>query len=269
VLGFGGHKPLNELWIEANSRRMTDGANYQDPDLYDRIVQPGPCEAFYRRLANRCGGPVLDLACGTGRITVPLAKDGHEVVGVDLSPDMLGRADAKTTKAGLKIPFVQGDIRSFALGRRFGLVIVTCNSLAHLTRNEDLQLGLANIKRHLEIGGVLAFDVVNPRIHDLLAPAPLITPIDSEQSPNSVAIEQPLAYDPIQQTRTAVWRIDGEEGRGSRRLGPFRLRVLFPQELVLLLQASGFELVARWGDFEEGPFSPDSTNQVCLARSVA
>jgi 2-polyprenyl-3-methyl-5-hydroxy-6-metoxy-1,4-benzoquinol methylase len=59
-------------------------ALYDLPLLYDLIVRPGPCEAFYRKLASCTGGPVLELACGTGRLTVPLALVGHDVVGLDV-----------------------------------------------------------------------------------------------------------------------------------------------------------------------------------------
>ncbi len=62
---------------------------YDVPPLYDLVIRPGPCETYYRELARRVGGPVLELACGTGRLTIPIAADGHEVVGLDASPAML------------------------------------------------------------------------------------------------------------------------------------------------------------------------------------
>ena len=86
-------------------------ALYDVPPLYDLMVQPGPCERFYRDLANRVGGPILELASGSGRLTIPLALDGHEVVGLDASKSM----------------------------RSFALAIISCNSLAHLTTNEELK----------------------------------------------------------------------------------------------------------------------------------
>jgi SAM-dependent methyltransferase len=81
---------------------MPTVALYDEPALYDLVVTPGPCEAFYRELARRTDGPVLELACGTGRLTVPLARDGQEVVGLDASPAMLraARAKAEAGRAG-------------------------------------------------------------------------------------------------------------------------------------------------------------------------
>ena len=62
---------------------------YDLPSLYDRVVPPRPCEAFYRDVAVHAGDPILELACGTGRLAVPLAADGHQVVGLDISPSSL------------------------------------------------------------------------------------------------------------------------------------------------------------------------------------
>jgi 2-polyprenyl-3-methyl-5-hydroxy-6-metoxy-1,4-benzoquinol methylase len=132
---------------------MTEATLYDFPKLYDSIVRTGPCEAFYRDLACQTGGPVLELACGTGRLTIPLARDGHDVVGLDASSAMLRSAKIKTD--GLDITFVHSDMRDFDLGRRFPLIILSCNSLAHLTSNEDLKAGLACMAKHLAPGGCL------------------------------------------------------------------------------------------------------------------
>ena len=74
-------------------------ALYEVPKLYDLAFGPGPCEPFYREEARRAAGPVLELACGTGRLTIPIARDGHEIVGLDASPTMLEAARSKA-KAG-------------------------------------------------------------------------------------------------------------------------------------------------------------------------
>src|SRR5690348_15305449 len=103
---------------------MTNLSLYDDPILYDRVVRPGPCEAFYRHLARQTGGPILELACGTGRLTLPLARNGHEVVGLDASRTMLRTTQAKADAEDLGITVAQGDMRAFDLGRRFPLVVI-------------------------------------------------------------------------------------------------------------------------------------------------
>ena len=100
---------------------------YELATLYDRIVRPGPCEAFYRKLAHDMGSgtrPVLELACGTERLTILIARDGHEMVGLGTSPAMLEAARTKAESSGLGITFVRGDMRAFALHRHFGPNVV-------------------------------------------------------------------------------------------------------------------------------------------------
>jgi len=89
---------------------------------------------FYVQLLRRTGGPFLDLACGTGRVALALSDEGYEVVGLDLSEVMLGVA---RKKAAGKVELVQGDMRTFDLGRQFPLVAVTLNSFMHLLEVED------------------------------------------------------------------------------------------------------------------------------------
>jgi SAM-dependent methyltransferase len=243
-------------------------ALYETPILYDAVVRQGPCGGFYRRLAQGAGGPVLELACGTGRLSIPIAEDGHDLVALDISDPMLKAARRKAEAARVVIEFVEADMRSFDLGRRFALVIVSCNSLAHLTTNEELIGALRRIVGHLAPDGLLAFDVVNPRIADLACLGPR-----SERGEevalrsHATAREELLAYDPVSQIRVLQWEIVGRRTE-RRRTEAMSLRTIFPQELPLLLSAAGLELVARFGDFEERPFVADSLNQVCIARPI-
>ena len=255
---------LSEHWIDVIDRVMTHASLYDTPALYDRIVVPGPCEAFYDALAGRARGPVLDLACGTGRLTIPLALRGHAMTGVDASPAMLELARRKAVEHGLAVPFWLGDMRSFALGRRFPLVIITCNSLAHLADGQDLASCLACVARHLEPGGLLAFDVVRPDV-DILSRCGS-GPVRLDRGPNpatAIAIEEQASYDPIRQVRELRWRVL-EPGAGE--IAALSLRQFFPQEVPLLLQAAGLALVERHGDFDGGPLTARSLNQVCVAR---
>nr|WP_245218964.1 class I SAM-dependent methyltransferase [Rubellimicrobium aerolatum] len=238
-------------------------------EVYDAILPPGPCEPFYREEARRVGGPVLELACGTGRLTIPLARDGHNVVGLDAAPAMLARAKAKAAEAGTAVTFVAGDMRDFDLGQRFGFVLLSCNSLSHLTEPEDLRAGLAAIRRHLAPGGVLAFDVVLPDPCNLVPPEGGLRRLDLGPNPASaVEAEERVDYDPVRQLRVAHWRVR-PPGRDWIELAPLVQRQFFPHELPLLLGASGLELVARHGDFARNPLAPWSLNQVCLARRAS
>ncbi|MBP0446442.1 class I SAM-dependent methyltransferase [Roseomonas sp. SSH11] len=239
---------------------------YDEAELYDAIVQPGPCEGFYREEAARWGGPILELACGTGRLTLPLAAHGHEVVGLDNSRPMLAAAARKAADQGLPASFVLGDMREFDLGRRFGLIVISCNSLAHLHEPEDLRACLASVRRHLEPGGALAFDVVLPDPGLLAQPEGAPRRLDLGPNPSSaIQAEEVARYDPVAQVRVSHWHIRDRDGR-ERQMAPLALRQFFPREIPLLLEASGLELVERYGDFARNPLGRLSLNQICLAR---
>jgi SAM-dependent methyltransferase len=98
----------------------------------------GPAVDFYRADANRQGGRVLELGCGTGHKLTPIASDGHPCVGLDFSPDMLAEAQRKANERGVAVEWMQGDMRAFDLGRTFDFVFFTANSLLHLHAAEDL-----------------------------------------------------------------------------------------------------------------------------------
>jgi SAM-dependent methyltransferase len=242
-------------------------ALYDVPTLYDRVVRTGPCESFYGDLARQTGGPILELACGTGRLTIPLARDGHEVVGLDASRTMLRAARAKAEAEDLDIAFVQADMRSFDLGRRFALIVLCCNSLAHLTTTENVKAGLACILKHLAPGGLFAFDIVNPDVRALAQSHAECVRLDLGPNPSSaIAVEEVASYDPVQQVRIAQWRVL-EPDATAHEVAPLSLRVFFPQEVPLLLEAAGLELAARYGDFAGNPLTGDSLNQIGIARA--
>ena len=248
---------------------MTLCSIYDLPAIYDRVMPPGPCEAFYAQRARESGGPVLELACGTGRLTVPLARGGSDVVGLDLSPAMLARARQRAADKGVNVTFELGDMRSFDLGRRFSLVIVSCNSLAHLTRGTDLRDGLTNIARHLAPAGILAFDVVNPDVRELGRSDLHRLEFDGgAHSAACISVDEDCSYDAIRQLRTLRWRVREAARPGFRQLAPLVLRQFFPQEVPLLLAAAGLKLTERYGDFAGSPLTGDSPNQVCIARRL-
>jgi SAM-dependent methyltransferase len=262
--GSFGAKPFTSAPLHDQPPSLYDVA-----DLYDLIVPPGPCEAFYREEARRWGGPVLELACGTGRLTLPIADDGHDVVGLDASRAMLAAAARKGAEARVQARFVLGDMRDFDLGQRFGLVIISCNSLAHLTSRGDLRSCFAAVRRHLSPGGILAFDVVLPDPRLLAQPAGMARRLDLGPNPASAIEAEEIAhYDPVDQLRTSHWRIRQPDGQ-EQAMAPLVLRQFFPQEIPLLLETEGLELMAHHGDFARNPLEAWSLNQVCLARAAA
>ncbi len=138
---------------------------YRDGRHYDLlnsdIVSDIP---LYVEESVRAGGSVLELACGTGRLTIPIAQSGVSIVGLDQCPSMLARARAKASVGGIAIPFVESDCRKFELERKFALIFMAFNSMQLLHDSASLEALFRNVRRQLAPGGRFIFDVFNPRV---------------------------------------------------------------------------------------------------------
>src|SRR5438874_1021511 len=124
---------------------MTESSLYEDPALYDLLFPSAKdltsvldearrrrfiaAERFYREESSATGGRVLELGCGSGRLTVPIAQHGIDIAGADLSAAMLVAARARALAAGVDVPFVQADMRRFDLAGLFSTILIPGNSL--------------------------------------------------------------------------------------------------------------------------------------------
>ena len=118
-------------------------------------------------LAERTGGPIVDLACGTGRTTLPLAAAGYEVVGVDLSEPMLAGARQKARERELAVSFYSQDCRTLDLALQARLVTMPGNSFREFLTNKDQDDLLSSVGRHLSSGGLFVFETRFPSTANL------------------------------------------------------------------------------------------------------
>ncbi|WP_232697833.1 class I SAM-dependent DNA methyltransferase [Brevibacillus daliensis] len=249
---------------------------YQWADYYD-LTQRGLHGdlQFYKEYAMRTKGEVLDLACGTGRIGIPLAKEGIPVTGLDLSTDMLQRAEEKAVTEGVseQITFIQGDMRSFQIDKKFSLIMIPFRSFLHLLYIQDQMKALKKIREHLAPNGKLVFNVFVPVISHLYEESEnlklrSITPLENGEQ---VAMYDFTRYDHYQQladvTRTYE-RLDTSGKMIERITGRFTLRYIFPSELHHLLRLNGFKVVERFGNFQKASFGPDSKELILVAEAL-
>jgi len=221
---------------------------------------------------EQMGHPVLELACGTGRLTIPIAQAGVEIVGLDLSPSMLAQARTKAKAAKVEIEFVEGDCRSFELGRKFALIFMAFNSMQHLYDYASLAALFANVRKHLAEGGRFIFDVFNPKI-EILARAAGERRLEREyQDPDGkgkMAFEYSSIYDDAAQVSHIQCYFLRRGPNGEEldvREEQLHLRSFFPQELDLLVRSQGFEIVEKFGNFEREPFARGHPKQVVVCR---
>lgn len=244
---------------------------YEDPDLYDALLPVSPEHVtFYDQLAQSHPGAVLELACGSGQLIVPVASTMTRAVGLDNSGQMLQAARHRARTANTPVEFVEADMRNFDLGERFSTIFLARNSLLHLCAVGDFEALFSRVREHLTDDGVFAFDIFNPSVHLLAREAGARYPVMRVSSPlhGELAVEAANNYDAATQVNRATWFVSTATRRDAW-ICPMHLRSIFPQELLSLLTANGFRLTRRNGDFLGNEFIRTSTRQVCQCQSAA
>jgi SAM-dependent methyltransferase len=125
---------------------------------------------LYRDLLKNSEQPILELACGTGRMLVEFIKDGMKVDGVDLSPAMLDKCREKLDRAGLKSTLYNQSITDLSLPGKYKTIFITGSSFQHISAMEEAMRALVNISDHLEPGGKFLIDIFIP-FDDILDPS--------------------------------------------------------------------------------------------------
>lgn len=243
---------------------------YSHARLYDLMFPGGgPAVDFYRAEANRQGGSVLELGCGTGHKLIPIASDGHPSVGLDFSQEMLTEAQRKASERGVAAEWIQADMRSFDLNRTFDLIFITANSLLHLHEAEDLVSCFQSVRRHLAPGARFIFDIFNPNVH-LLAQADgvrrtrdSLTFTDPDRG--TITVDVAETYDAATQVTHGTWYLSTNSAPDFLTT-PLEIRSIFPQELPLLLSLAGLHLTARQGNWSGQPFTITSPLQLCICE---
>jgi ubiquinone/menaquinone biosynthesis C-methylase UbiE len=225
---------------------------------------------FWQRLASAQAGPVLELGCGTGRITVPVVRAGAQVVGIDRSAEMLarGRQRLRRTKLQNRALLVRGDIRAlpFRSRRGFGLVMAPYGILQSLTRERDLADTLRSVARVLRRGGLFGIDLVPdlPRWSEYEGRTSL-------EGTRGHGTRLTLVESVRQDRRRRLTIFDQQyierHGR-TRRVHRFSLtfRTLSVPQISRRLETAGFRIKAVLGDYRGGPWDSRADVWVILAE---
>lgn len=270
---------------ELLARGTTD--HYEDPDLYDFEYRDHRNDVrWYRDLARNLGAGlrVLELGAGTGRITVPLATDGHRVTAVDRMQSMLDSLERKLASQpalARRVEPVLGDITALPLAdASHDLVIAPFNVLMHLYRWQDLLACFREAARVLVPGGTLALDVLLPDL-EWLGWDPderhSATYFTHPRTGASMVYSTNHTYDPNTQIcHVRIYYDDAPKRPRAFKPPPVPVEVvhlahrqIFPEELRALIATAGLELVSHTSNFKSGPLIKGTDAQAVVARKPA
>lgn len=248
---------------------MTDHNNleeYRDPINYD-LEFGGETKKydFYLERAQEAEGEVLELACGTGLATLPIAQAGIPITGVDIAASML--AYARLKGEGLPVEFIEADARTFRSDKRFSMIFLTGNAFQAFLTDEDQAALLDTVHRHLAPNGRFIFETRNPAGTDLS---------DEEESPwsefvdrdgHTVRVSGTQTYDA---ERSIMHWVTIRDWGHKRTVSRIDCRFTDPNALTELLARRGFEIEQQYADWDRTPFAPDAPLivSVCKASSA-
>ncbi len=252
-----------------------DHLTYDWPEYYD-WTSPGLDHdiVYYTELAKQSGGPVLELGCGTGRCTLPIALAGIPVTGLDVNESMLTRARQKAQKIHLqeKVKWICGDMTNFGLKQKFSLIIIPYRSFLHLLTIRDQVHALDCIRQHLTDDGILAFNIFVPSVKHFYEMDNRYAYRGSYPVPGkkeTVELSDFTEYDHFSQQANVIRYYEhySQSGQLIERIRTtFRLRYIYPPELNHLLTLCGFKIIRRYGDFHRTPF--DRYSQELIIEAV-
>ncbi len=245
-----------------------DHLYYQGPHYDQRYNTMTEDIPFWIRRAKEYGDPILELAVGTGRVAIPLAREGFKITGIDLSDSMTSLGKDKAAEKGVEIDWVKEDIRDFHLGKKFKLAIFPLNTICHFLRLDELEACLSCVREHLLPDGRFIVDAFVPD-QERLARNPKERFYNSEyedpEGKGIVKVYESNEYDPALQINKAkfYYQLPGME---EEIVEDLPVRMFFPQELDALLKYNGFAIETKYGDYEDTPFSSISPKQMIVCK---
>jgi ubiquinone/menaquinone biosynthesis C-methylase UbiE len=249
-------------------KKLENAEEYEEPLLYDKENEEYQPElALLLKRAEESSGKIIDLACGTGRMTIPLARHGFDCIGVDIHPKMLQQAKEKA--GSLPIQWIEQDGRSLCLDVKASLIFSVGNSFQHFLTNEDQDGLLSSVNRHLEMDGLFIFGTRFPNAEELLQPPAEEYWQSYQDGESTVDLYTISRYDALQQIQhyTTIRKYkDAEGNRVDEQQTQIKLRYVFPKEMERLLIKHGLEILALYGDWQETPLTAEHHEMIYICQ---
>ncbi|MFH1688519.1 MAG: class I SAM-dependent methyltransferase [bacterium] len=260
---------------------MAECGGYDDSSLiaeaYDHVdpYQNRPDVDFYADEARKSGGPVLEIGCGTGRILIPTARQGIEIVGLDFSVHMQRACREKLAEEPAavreRVQLVKGDMRDFDLKRQFALVTMPFRPFQHLISTNDQIACLQCVHRHLKPGGRLIFDLFFPNMEYLSGDnlgqeqgdEPEVEFPDGRKFLRRFRITRRDVHHQVQDVEI-IYYITYPDGRKETVTHGFPMRYLWRFEVEHLLARCDLKLIDVYADFERTPFGTHKVGEMVV-----
>ncbi|MBI2864693.1 MAG: class I SAM-dependent methyltransferase [Chloroflexi bacterium] len=245
-------------------------ARYYDLD-YGDFLDDLP---LYLGFAERMGSPILELACGTGRLLLTLAEAGYSMTGIDSSAAMLAAVNGKLAgPVKRRVKVFRYDMADFALGRQFKMVTIPVGGLMLAPHLEEQAAVLRRAREHLADEGLLVVDIFNPDVEEMARSAGQLIHAWTKPAENGATVSKFVSQTPdfADQLQHITFFYDETQpgGETRRTVASFTQRYLFRFEAELLLEKCGFQLENVFGSYDLDDFESDSENMIFVARRSA
>jgi ubiquinone/menaquinone biosynthesis C-methylase UbiE len=227
------------------------------------------------QFAARCGSPILELGCGTGRVLLPLARQGYQITGVDISETMLEKARHKLAAEGLEesVCLARQDMRDLKVLGSFNFAFAASSSFQILLTIDDQLQALARLRQHLSPGGLVLVDLFNPdlsRLLDFQGRVTLEKTMTDPETGHLVLKYHSQTVDLGQQLIHTTLIMDDVDNHGQvqRTLFPYSLRYMLQGEVELLLRHAGFAVETIYGSYDLDEYDGDSDRLIAIAHKA-
>jgi SAM-dependent methyltransferase len=213
------------------------------------------------------GKKVLELAAGTGRLAIPLIREGAEYTGIEISPEFCKQAEKKLLHHQMDAMFIQGDIRELDLNETFDLIFIGFNSFLHLLKDDDAQACLKCVKKHMHKDTLFVIDIFVPNPLFLYRPEtrfPVMEYIDSITG-ELTKVEEISVYDSGSGINKITWFYN-TPSQTDDKIYSFTMRMYFPDTMNRLLIDSGFTIQNMIGKHDFSDFQEDSELQIYICK---
>lgn len=244
--------------------------NYQTfAEIYDRLMTDIPYESwceYLTKLLHQYGisqGLLLELGCGTGTMTELLARKGYDMIGVDLSQEMLMEAMKKKEESGLDILYLQQDMREFELYGTVRAVVSVCDSMNYILNEDELVQVFSLVNNYLDPGGIFLFDLKTEHYYKDLTGDAVYGQTEDDMS----MIWENYYYEDerINEYHVTMF-LREEDGRYRKEEEMHYQRAYSVEEIISAMEKAGLEFVAAYDNGTTNPVNEDSVRIYIVGR---